>query len=74
MIKDEKILPGKRKNAHGEGERCYPGGHLEYDELWEKCFRREVTEEIDITIFLGNLIYQVVCLDWSLNPIRQPSS
>lgn len=41
---------GKRKNAHGEGGWCYPGGHLEYGESWEQCARREVMEETGIKI------------------------
>jgi 8-oxo-dGTP diphosphatase len=50
VIKDGKILLGKRKNAHGEGAWCYPGGHLEYGESWEECSRREVMEEAGIQI------------------------
>ena len=50
VIKDGKILLGKRKNAHGEGAWCYPGGHLEYGESWEECSRREVMEETGIEI------------------------
>ncbi|MEK9130056.1 MAG: NUDIX hydrolase [Patescibacteria group bacterium] len=50
VIKDGKILLGKRKNAHGEGAWCYPGGHLEYGESWEKCSRRETMEEAGIKI------------------------
>lgn len=50
IIRDGKILLGKRKNAHGEGAWCYPGGHLEYGESWEKCSQREVKEETGIEI------------------------
>ena len=28
VIKDGKILFGKRKNAHNEGSWSFPGGHL----------------------------------------------
>jgi 8-oxo-dGTP diphosphatase len=50
VIKDGKVLFGKRKNAHGEGSWSYPGGHLEYGESWEECARREVKEETGIEI------------------------
>ena len=50
VIKDGKILLGKRKNAHSEGAWCYPGGHLEYGESWEDCSQREVMEETGIEI------------------------
>ncbi len=48
--KEEKILFGKRKNAHGEGDWCCPGGHLEFNENWEDCARRETREEAGIEI------------------------
>lgn len=50
IIKDGKILLGKRKNAHGGGGWCYPGGHLEYGESWEECSCRETMEETGIAI------------------------
>ena len=50
VIKDGKILLGRRKNAHGEGAWCYPGGHLEYGESFEECARREVMEETGVEI------------------------
>jgi len=50
IVKDRKVLLGKRKNVHGEGDWCFPGGHLEYGESWEACARRETTEEVGIKI------------------------
>lgn len=50
IIKDCKVLLGKRKNAHGEGDWCFPGGHLEFGESWEDCAKRETKEETGIEI------------------------
>jgi 8-oxo-dGTP diphosphatase len=48
--KDGKILLGKRKGSHGDGEFSFPGGHLEYMESFADCARREVNEECGIEI------------------------
>ena len=50
VIKDGKILLGKRKNAHGEGAWSFPGGHLEINESWEDCASRETMEETGMVI------------------------
>ena len=50
VVKNGKVLLGKRKNAHGEGDWCFPGGHLEYGESWEDCARRETIEETGVKI------------------------
>ena len=61
IFKDGKILLGKRKNAHGEGEYSFPGGHLEYMESFSDCAKREIKEECGIEVndinflFLQNL-------------------
>lgn len=61
VIKEGKILLGKRKNAHGEGTWSYPGGHLEFGESWEACSKREVMEETGIEI--KNLRFGMVTND-----------
>lgn len=61
ILKDGKVLLGKRKNSHGAGEYAFPGGHLEYMEGFEECALREIKEECGIEIenleflFLANL-------------------
>ncbi len=50
IVKDGKVLMGKRKNAHGAGMWSFPGGHLEFNEEIEACVKREVREETGISI------------------------
>ncbi|MFA6099099.1 MAG: NUDIX domain-containing protein [Patescibacteria group bacterium] len=50
LFKDGKVLLGKRRGSHGEGEYAWPGGHLEYMESIADCTRREVREETGMEI------------------------
>ncbi len=50
IIKDKKVLLGKRKNSHGENEYSGPGGHLEYGETAEETALREIVEECGIKV------------------------
>lgn len=45
-----KILFGKRRGSNGPGYWCPPGGHIEMNEEWEDCARRESLEEAGIDI------------------------
>jgi len=61
IMKDGKVLLGKRKGSFGSGEYAFPGGHLEYMESFLECAKRETREESGIEIknvqfkYLGNL-------------------
>lgn len=50
VMKDGKVLLGKRKGSHGEGEYAWPGGHLEHMERFADCAEREVMEETGLKI------------------------
>jgi len=48
VVKDNKLLLGKRKNCYGDGSWGLPGGHLEYGETLVACAKRELIEELGI--------------------------
>ncbi len=50
VIRDGRVLLGKRRGAHGEGTWALPGGHLELFETLEDCAKREVFEETGLSI------------------------
>ena len=48
VVKDGKLLLGKRKGTSGEGQWGLPGGHLEYGEKMPDAARRELKEETSL--------------------------
>ena len=50
VLKEGKVLLGKRRGSHGEGEYASPGGHLEHMERVAECAAREVMEETGLVI------------------------
>lgn len=56
VMRDGKIVMGKRKGVHGSGNWSLPGGHLEFMESIEACAARELLEETGLkadSIILG---------------------
>ena len=50
VVRQGRVLLGRRKNSHGSGTWQFPGGHLEYGESIEGCARRELKEETGLDI------------------------
>lgn len=50
ILRNGKVLLGRRKNSHGEGAWCATGGHLEFGESFEEGAKRETLEEAGIKI------------------------
>ncbi len=50
IFKDNKVLLGKRKNAHGSDQYGGPGGHVEFGETAQQAILREIDEECGLKI------------------------
>lgn len=52
IVKGGKILIGTRKGSHCVGQKCVPGGHLDYGESIEVGSLREIREETGLVVSL----------------------
>lgn len=50
VLREGKVLMGKRRNSHGHGQWSLPGGHLEFGEEVFTTAQREVAEETGLQI------------------------
>lgn len=48
IVKNCKVLVGKRTSGYGSGTWALPGGKLEFGESLEECVRRELREETGV--------------------------
>ena len=50
VMKDGKVLIGRRREENQKGTWCFPGGAIKFFELLEDCVRREVKEETGLKV------------------------
>lgn len=56
LIEHDTVLLVRRDIPPFRGSWVLPGGHVEYGERTEKALKREMKEELGITVKIGNLI------------------
>ena len=75
VVKDGKVLAGRRIESNGRGRICGPGGNIEHGESPEEAAKREAYEEFGITCnslkplgVLGGESAVFLCTDFSGEP------
>jgi 8-oxo-dGTP diphosphatase len=64
IVRDNKVLLGKRKGSHGAGEWAFPGGHMEYGEEFESSLGREIEEETGMILKSATLLRVINLLEY----------
>lgn len=59
IVRDNKVLLGRRIGKLGTGTWGFPGGHLEFGESLEDCAVRETLEETGLTVKNARVITAV---------------
>ena len=59
ILKDGKVLMGKRKGSDGAGDWGFPGGKIDHGETFEAAILREIGEEIG-SVEIQNLRFVAV--------------
>ena len=59
IIKDKKILLTQRGYGEYKDKWEFPGGKIEKDESKEEAIKREIKEELDASIKVGNFLCKV---------------
>ncbi len=59
IVKDNKVLLGKRKGEFGKGSWTCPGGKLEFGEKLGDCVKRETKEETGLDVEMAKFISAV---------------
>ena len=47
---NNEVLLGERIGSHGDGEWCFPGGHLDFSETIFETAKREIKEEVGLDV------------------------
>jgi 8-oxo-dGTP diphosphatase len=62
LINDEKIIIAKRKSTGKLPNKWeFPGGKIENNETPEQCLKRELKEEFDIDVLIGEYFGSSIC-------------